>query len=77
METASNTAVIEQLSQMLLCPSLNIDMIQNVVIAGLTLAYTPETHPCLVQCGLIWTLLRCHTRFLKELNLGADVNHLK
>lgn len=76
MEMVSNAAAVKQISEMLLCSSMNIDGILNTLMVGLTLAYTPETHSHLIRAGMIQGLLKVHTVTRRGVN-EEDMKQIK
>ena len=53
MELATDATAMTQLSNMMLCPSIDGHSVVGILALCLTIAYTAETHSYLVEAGLI------------------------
>ena len=61
MEVATNMAAMKQVSQVIRCPSFDVESVRNGAILCLSLAYSPETHSHLAEAGLIENLIISHS----------------
>ena len=53
MDLATNENVMTQLSNMMLCPSIDGHSVVTILVVCLNIAYSVETHSYLVEAGLI------------------------
>ena len=61
MDIVVNVAAVVQISKLIVSPSMGTVGAINAVIVGLTLAYTTETHPYLIQADMVQQLLKSDT----------------